>query len=259
LLRAHGVTDRGRIRPTNEDCFVVSEALQLCVVADGMGGHQAGEVAARMAVDVIADFVAEAHAREIPPTVQHPFGVDPSLSEAGNIVRTAIQLANIQILEAARTAERFAGMGTTIVAALVIEDQLAVGHVGDSRLYVLIDGRLRQLTRDDSWVARVLAEDPAASPASLQHHPMRNALTNAVGARPETDVHVVEERLTGRELLLLTTDGVHGVLDELALERLVGAEAAPLAGLADAVVRAALAHGSRDNCTACAARYSPDR
>jgi serine/threonine protein phosphatase PrpC len=258
LLRAHGVTDKGRIRPTNEDCFIVSETLQLCVVADGMGGHQAGEVAARIAVDVVADFVADAHAREIPTLVQHPFGVDRSLSDAGNIIRTAIQLANIQVLEAARTVEKYAGMGTTIVAALVVDDHLAVGHVGDSRLYVLIDGRLRQLTRDDSWVASVLAEDPAANPALLQHHPMRNALTNAVGARPATDVHIVEERLTGRELLLLTTDGVHGVLDEDTLERLLRDDTAPLAGLPDAVVRAALAHGSRDNCTACAARYTRD-
>jgi serine/threonine protein phosphatase PrpC len=256
LLRAHGVTDKGRIRPTNEDCFIVSEALQLCVVADGMGGHQAGEVAARIAVDVIADFVAEAHSSENPTAVQHPFGVKASLSQAGNLVRTAIQLANLQILEAARTAEKYVGMGTTIVAALVIDDQLAVGHVGDSRLYVLTDDRLRQLTQDDSWMASVLAEDPDADQSLLQHHPMRNVLTNAVGARPATDVHIVEERLTGRELLLLTTDGVHGVLDDQTLERLLREGTAPLVGLADAVVRTALARGSRDNCTACVARYS---
>src|SRR5204862_525270 len=108
----------------------------------------------------------------------------PSLSEAGYIVRTAIHLANMQILEAAGTAEKYAGMGTTIVAALVIGDQLAVGHVGDSRLYILTDGHLRQLTHDDSWMASVLIEDPDADPSLLQNHPMRNALTNAVGARP---------------------------------------------------------------------------
>jgi len=224
-----------------------------------MGGHQAGEVAARLAVDVIADFVAEAHSRQYSTTVHHPFGVKPSLSQAGNIVRTAIQLANMQILEAASTAEKYAGMGTTIVAALVIGDQLAVGHVGDSRLYVWTDHRLRQLTHDDSWMASMLAEDPDADPSSLWHHPMRNALTSAVGARPATDVHVMEERLTGSELLLLTTDGVHGVLDEQALERLLCEEAVPLSRLADLVVRTALARGSRDNCTACVARYSPNR
>ena len=102
MLEAHGVTDKGCIRPTNEDCFIVNEALQLCVVADGVGGHQAGAVAARIAVDVVADFVAETQFSEAPTLVRHPFGVDSSLSEAGNIVRTAIQLAVSGALKSAQ-------------------------------------------------------------------------------------------------------------------------------------------------------------
>jgi PPM family protein phosphatase len=250
VLVAFGATDKGRVRPINEDCFAIEEALGLCVIADGMGGHNAGEVAARLAVEAVVDVV-----KEWSDDAVHPFGLDPTLSHEGNVLRTAVLLANAQILERATTAEHYAGMGTTVVVTRVTNGRLAVAHVGDSRLY-LFDGRtLRQVTRDDSWVATVLATDPKADPLLLQHHPMRNALTNVVGARPRTEVHVVEESLAGGELLLLTTDGVHGALDDGRLEGLIREEEHPRE-LAERVVSAALARGSRDNCTAIVARYT---
>src|ERR1700716_2941458 len=105
--------------------------------------------------------------------------------------------------------------------------------------------QLRQVTLDDSWMVSVLAHDPEADPLLLQHHPMRNALTNVVGARPRTDVHVVEERLPGGELLLLTTDGFHGVLDDPRIERLMGDDE-DLGEIARNVIATALVRGSRD-------------
>jgi protein phosphatase len=219
------------------------------VIADGMGGHNAGEVASRLAVDTIVEVI-----RDWSSISLHPFGVDAALSDAGNVLRTAVLLANAQILERATTAEHYAGMGTTVVVTRVTGGRLVVAHVGDSRLYLFDGRRLRQVTRDDSWVATVLATDPKADPLLLQHHPMRNALTNVVGARTRTDVHVVEEALAGGELLLLTTDGVHGVLDDGRLEALMREEQHPRE-LAERVVAAALTRGSRDNCTAIVARY----
>ena len=248
MLRAYGLTDKGRVRPTNEDCFAIQEELGLCVVADGMGGHNAGEVAARLAVDAVVHFIAE-------PDEGWPFGFDPSLSDEGNRLRTAILLANMQILEAAISSDDCAGMGTTIVAARVNEGRLSVAHVGDSRLYLAAGRRLRQLTEDDSWMVSMLAHDPNVDPLALEHHPMRNALTNVVGARARTDVHVVEQMLTGGELMLLTTDGVHGVLDERRIEQLMLDGEEPRA-IAHGVINAALTRGSRDNCTAVVARYS---
>ena len=248
MLRADGLTDKGRIRSTNEDRFAVDEALGLCVVADGMGGHKAGEIAAHLAVDAVVGFVRE------PEQTGWSFGLDPALSEAGNRIRTAIHLAHLQILEEAGTTDEYAGMGTTIVAALVIDGRVAVGHVGDSRLYRLTAGRLRQLTDDDSWMASMLAHDPHADPVALLDHPLRNALTNVVGARSRTDVHVVEEQLADGDLLLLTTDGVHGVLDEERLELLLVENGDP-ASLAASIVQTAIARGSHDNCTAVVARY----
>jgi PPM family protein phosphatase len=241
VLQAYGITDKGRVRPTNEDHFAIDEASSLLVVADGIGGHKAGEVAARLAVDAIVEFVGlESNAR--------PFGVDPSLSDTGNLLRTAVCVANSRVVEAAVTSSAYAGMGTTIVAALVTAHRLSVAHVGDSRLYVFSRDGLRQLTRDDSWMASMLAHDPDADPLVLQHHPLRNALTNVVGARTRTEVHVAEETLTGGELIVLTTDGVHGALDDGRLEQLLREEDG-LPQLASTVVNAALARGSRDNCT----------
>lgn len=247
MLRAAGITDKGRIRPTNEDCFAIEEAIGLCVVADGMGGHNAGEVAARMAVDAVVDYV-----RQNAP--EWPFGFDDRLSADANVLRTAIHVANLQILEAAIGADTYAGMGTTIVAARVVSGRLIVAHVGDSRLYRLGAAGLTQMTSDDSWVATVLAQDPAVDRAVLMHHPMRNALTNVVGARGRTDVHVLEDAIDDGDVLLLSTDGVHGVVDDRKLERLLREDEEPRT-MASGVIAAALARGSRDNVTAVVARY----
>lgn len=145
-------------------------------------------------------------------------------------------------------------MGTTVVAVIVREGRLSVAHVGDSRAYLFSGRRLRQMTRDDSWLASMLAENPQADPAMFQNHPMRNALTSVVGANRKTDVHLVEETLEAGSLLVLTTDGVHGVLDARRMEELLATGGSP-AELADSLVEAALARGTRDNCTAVVAHY----
>jgi protein phosphatase len=247
VLQAYGFSEKGAVRATNEDRFAVDEPLGLCVIADGMGGHNAGEIAAHMAVDAVLDVVRE-HNRD------WPFGFDPSLSEAGNLIRTAIYVANMHILESAVGSVEYAGMGTTVVAALAVDGRLTVGHVGDSRLYCFRGGHLRQLTGDDSWVATVIAGDPRADAALLEYHPMRHALTNVVGSRTRTDVHVVEEPLASGDQLVLTTDGVHESLDERRIAALL-AEAPGCSRAAQALVRGALARGSRDNCTAVVATY----
>jgi protein phosphatase len=248
VLRASGVTEKGGVRPTNEDCFVIDDALRFVAVADGMGGHSAGEVAARVAVDAMVDLL-----RHPPSDWTH--GYDPSISPAANLLRTSVHFANDIVLQTAGTSDQYAGMGTTIVAALVVNDRLAVAHVGDSRLYLLSHGRLRQLTQDDTWLAAVLTSNPKADPSELQRHPMRHALTNVVGAYPSTVVHVVERMLVDGDLLLLTTDGVHGVIDHRCLEQMLLTDEAPET-LAEKLVTTALCRGSRDNCTAVVARYS---
>jgi PPM family protein phosphatase len=253
VVRAFGITDKGRIRPTNEDSLAIDERLNLFIVADGMGGHNAGEVASRLAVDTVLDHVR----RELGGGFVElwPFGFDESLSIEANVLRTAVHRANMHVLESARACSDLAGMGTTLVAALVHHDRVSVVHVGDSRLYVSSATGLRLLTHDDSWMADVLSTDPGADPIALQHHPMRHALTNVVGALPRTSVHVTEEYLAGGERLVLTTDGVHGTLDERRIAQLVSEGGHPEAVASD-LVSAAMARGSRDNCTALVAFYS---
>jgi PPM family protein phosphatase len=250
VLRAFGLSDRGLVRPTNEDCFAIQEELGLLVIADGMGGHNAGEVAARLAVETVVEAVRDADGK----SQDWPFGFDPALSSNGNLLRTAVHVANSRILETAISDARYAGMGTTVVAARVHNGAVAVAHAGDSRLYIFAAGRLRPMTIDDSWMATVLAHDPPVDSLLLQHHPMRNALTNVLGSRARTDVHVTEAPLTGGELLLLTTDGVHGVLDDRRIGELLQSGDDP-AALAKNMVASALTRGSRDNCTAVVARY----
>jgi protein phosphatase len=259
VLRAHGVTDKGRVRQINEDYFVVDESLRLCVIADGMGGHNAGEVAAHLAVEAVVEQIRQATATpsSCEDTGAWPYGFEPGLSKAGNLLRTAIHVANVRIVETAVADEQYSGMGTTIVAALFAGDTVSVAHVGDSRLYIYSSDALRQLTADDSWVAATLAEDPQIDPASLVHHPMRNALTNAVGVLAGSEVHVVEEKLRGGEFIAMTTDGVHGVLDDRRICTLLS-ECWDPAAMATNLVRAALARGSRDNCTALIAQYTPE-
>jgi protein phosphatase len=227
----------------------VDEARQLLVVADGMGGHNAGEVAARMAVDAVTDWVRGIGDSAREGWDRWPFGLDCELSASGNLLRTAVQLANLQILEAAGACCDLKGMGTTIVAAMLEPRRLAVAHVGDSRLYLFADGRLRLLTRDDSWAATLLERDPSTDLGVLRNHPLRHALTNVVGVRSATVVHITEEVLSGGEWVLMTTDGIHGSLDDRHLEHLL-VTASEAGDCPARLVEAALEAGSRDNCTA---------
>jgi serine/threonine protein phosphatase PrpC len=249
MLRAYGVTDRGHVRPINEDCFAIADAAQLCVVADGMGGHNAGEVASKIAVDAIVEHIERFRDKD-----EWLFGYDPNASHAGNLLWTAVHVANGKVFDLATATPDYSGMGTTIVAILVHEGRLSVAHAGDSRAYLLNEGALKQLTEDDTWVASVLARDPHTDPTLLRLHPMRHALTNVVGSRPRTSVHLSERLLRAGDRLVMTTDGVHGVLDDARLAQLV--EGQDDAGKAAAqLVEAALASGSRDNCTALIADY----
>lgn len=257
MLRAFGVTDKGPVRASNQDCFLIDEELGLCVVADGMGGHNAGEVASRMVVDAVVDHVRRAaatfHIGGGFRAALHPFGFDPSLSETGNTLRTAILLGNVQVLEKAATAPRYAGMGTTVVVVQVVDGRAVIAHVGDSRLYLLHDDALEQLTTDDSWMATMMAQNPG-SPQRFRDHPMRHALTNVVGGRAQTEVHIAEPALSHGDMLLLTTDGVHGVVEGPRLAELM-AEGTDPRSIARLIVEEALERGTQDNVTAVVGRY----
>ena len=153
MLEAYGQTDVGRRRKLNEDNFLVSTEPGLFAVCDGMGGHNAGEVASKMAIETLQAFIERSHREK---EITWPYGLDVNLSFDGNRLKTAVKLANKKVFRAADNREDYTGMGTTAVAALVSENVLTVGSAGDSRCYLLRAGKLTQLTRDDSWVSAAL-------------------------------------------------------------------------------------------------------
>lgn len=251
VLEAYGLSDKGTVRKTNEDSFVIDEELQLLAVADGMGGHNAGEVASRLAVEALVGFIRRSgHDSDF----TWPYGIDPSLSFEGNRLKTAVHLANRSVFRAAESSDDYTGMGTTVAAVLVSGRRMVVGNVGDSRVYALTDGKLRQITHDDSWAATLLAQEGSKGSDALAHHPMRNVLTNVLGAREQTDIHLTEEDLEQGDVILICSDGLHGVVDDDTLRGLM-MDASDLQVLARKLVAMAVARGSRDNITVLVARY----
>lgn len=254
MIRAFGVSEAGRVRKINEDRFVSDIDLRLFAIADGMGGHQAGEVASQLAIEAVTAFIK----LSVSDTdLTWPYGIDPKLSFDGNRLRTAICLANRRVFRAAESSDDYAGMGTTMVGLLVNGSQVAIGSVGDSRLYLLSKGAIQQLTVDDSWAAKILAQDPSLRPDEIAQHPMRNVLTNVLGARESVDVSVAERELASGDVLLLCTDGLHGVLQPAAIRQLL-MNTADFDQAPQKLVDAALDQGSRDNVTALVIRYEVD-
>lgn len=245
-LTAYGVTHPGRVRPNNEDALLSDVPAGLFVVADGMGGHQAGEVASKMAVETVQSFLESSKGDH---DLTWPFGFDPALSMNANRLVTAVRLANRKVYQAGEDKPDLAGMGTTVVVALVEGGMLTFCGVGDSRIYVLSGSALQQITHDDSWVATVLARDPEFDRAQLATHPMRHVLTNVLGAREDTEVEVGERPLAAGEQLLLCSDGLYGGLDDASLQILL-AGPGRLDELGDRLVATSLERGGTDNITA---------
>jgi protein phosphatase len=179
-----------------------------------------------------------------------PFGYDPKQSEAANRLITGMRLANRRVYEAGRHDAQLAGMGTTIVAALVDGERIVIGHVGDSRAYLLREGRLEAMTRDHTWIAAMLAAEPNAR---TEDHPMRHVLTSGIGMREDVTPVVTEQAVEAGDCWLLCSDGVHGYISDAVLAaalRLDSPEAA-----AERAVGAALAGGGSDNATAIVLRF----
>jgi serine/threonine protein phosphatase PrpC len=240
-LTAAARSDAGP-RPANQDAHFIDLELGLFIVADGMGGHNAGEVASRLAVDTVVDFIRATHnTRE----ATWPFPFDPAQSVAANRLAVALRIANRSVHDQGARVPAQSGMGTTIVAALVNGSRIVVGHVGDSRAYCLRDGRLRQMTEDDTWLNAILG---AGGVAAATDHPMRHVLTSGIGMRVDVEPSLIEEELHRGEHWLMCTDGVHGSLDASALERALSRSSA--ADAANAAVESALAAGTSDNATA---------
>jgi len=252
MLEAFGQTDVGRRRKLNEDNFLVDTEANLFAVCDGMGGHNAGEVASKLAIETLGAFIRRSHKEK---EITWPYGLDVNLSFDGNRIKTAIKLANKKVFKAADNRDDYTGMGTTAVAGIVNEDLLTVGSAGDSRCYVLSGGKLVQVTRDDSWVSAAWAEG-ILNAQEIERHPLRNVITKAVGAKEDIEIDVVERKLSTGDVVLICSDGLHSMInDEKIQAALVPAPASLEEGVAK-LIAAANEAGGKDNVSVVLVRYT---
>jgi PPM family protein phosphatase len=236
MLEAFGVSDPGCVRNNNEDCYLLSPQSGLYVVADGMGGAQAGEHASKLAVDTLADVIGKAQ------------------QNGPEMLAQAFQEANHRVMSAAATDASLEGMGTTLVAALESGPEILIASVGDSRAYVYQGGDLIVITEDQTWVHEV-GRRLGIDEMSLRTHPMRHVLTMAIGVSPELRVHSYALTPQPGDQILLSSDGLHGVVDASVI-------AGALAGNGDLeskcrrLIEAAKQAGGPDNITVVLLRAS---
>src|SRR3954469_7471092 len=206
-LMAAGLSHPGQQRGDNEDAFGSFVENRLFIVADGMGGHNAGEVAAAMAIDTVEGFFTSFHAD---PRQIWPYGVDRALSLAANLLRVGIKVGNDKIREAANADRTRARMGATVVAMAVGEKQVAIAHAGDSRAYRLRDGTLTRLTRDHSIAEEMRAARPEMTDEELAGFAHRNVVMRSLGSKEELEPDVYVNKIASGDLYMLCTDGLWG-------------------------------------------------
>ncbi len=232
MLEACALSDKGCVRTNNEDYSLIDPEMGLYVLADGMGGAQAGERASRLAVETVSASILTAASRD---------------SQA---LLVAVEEANRRVLDAAGGDPSLEGMGTTLVVALEVGDELLIASVGDSRAYLLDQNGLRAITQDQSWVNEVgrplgLNEDV------LRTHPMRHVLTMAIGAGAALEINYYHGiRLQRGDIVLMCSDGLHGVVEEARITAILREPVQPLDLKCRGLIDAAREAGGPDNITA---------
>jgi len=252
-LEAAGVTHPGRQRAENEDAFGVFTTERFFVVADGVGGHHAGEVASRMTVESLARFFRSFHAD---PRQKWPYAIDRNLSLGANLLQIGIKVANDEVRAGAASDNSRLRMASTVVALTIGDQQMAVAHLGDARAYRLRQGQLARLTRDHSVVEEMMALQPQMKPEDVAGFAHRNVITRSVGSKAEAEPVVKVERVEHGDVFLLCTDGLSGVISDDEIARLLLEHPKPQEA-SQALVDAANSAGGPDNVTTLVVRVSP--
>jgi serine/threonine protein phosphatase PrpC len=230
MIEAFGASDPGCVRGNNEDYYLLSPSLGLYVVADGMGGAQAGEHASKLAVETVRDCIAAAG----------------TPIDADKLVQAFAQ-ANLRVMEAAAADPSMEGMGTTLVAAVEVGADLLIASVGDSRVYLCEDGKLVAVTEDQTWVNEV-GRRLGLDEVNLKVHPMRHVLTMAIGVSENLRVHTYLVRPSPGTYFLLCSDGLHGVARESDLLSILSSKGT-LESKCRQLIAAARSEGGPDNIT----------
>jgi PPM family protein phosphatase len=242
VLEVASCTDPGMVRSHNEDSIAADPANGLLVLADGMGGYNAGEVASGMATTVIVTEMQQALA------AMRPYDIDQRTNQevAARLVREQVLKANTSIFQAAQSQPQYAGMGTTLVTCLFYDNRVLVAHLGDSRLYLLRDARFRQVTRDHSLLQEqidsgLLTADQAKN---AQH---KNLVTRALGIDPSVEPEIHEYPVRPGDIYLLCSDGLCDMVDDEDIGMTLTALGGNLKMAAQHLVQMANDNGGRDN------------
>jgi PPM family protein phosphatase len=248
-FRCVGMSDTGRIREHNEDTIGTDADIGMVVLADGMGGYKAGEVAIGIAVRTVMSLVKEAVERE---DLSRPDAAT-GMSRPGILLRDAINRANKIIYQTAKTQANCEGMGTTVVAGLFFDDKLTVAHVGDSRLYCLRGSEFRQVTQDHSLLQELVARG-FYTPEEAHRAAAKNYVTRALGVEPTVDVDVTEVPVSKDDLYLLCSDGLSDMVEDEDIHLTISTFGGNLEMLAKQLVLLSNDNGGRDNVSIVLAR-----
>ena len=252
-LTFQAVTDVGRKRKGNEDSHFVNPEQNLFVVADGMGGHAAGEVASKIAVDAINEFICLTGGDK---DITWPFGLDESISYDGNRLKAAVRYANRKVLDATREKSEYEGMATTVAAVLMDGPTANLAHVGDSRVYLVQGTSLTQLTHDHSWINEQI-QSGLISADQARTHPLRNVVTRALGGKADCQVEMQVHKMEPGDILLLCSDGLTTMMPDEEIVRVVQGADGDLSSAAQSLVSAANERGGEDNITVLLIRLDP--
>jgi PPM family protein phosphatase len=239
------LTDVGRKRKGNEDSMIANPEQRLFVVADGMGGHAAGEIASKVAVDSINEFVCLTGGDD---EITWPFGLDEGISYDGNRLKTAVRYANRKVLEAVKEKAEYEGMATTVAAVLVDGSTANLAHVGDSRVYLYRAAELQQLTSDHSWVNEQL-QSGIISAEQARSHPLRNVVTRALGGKVDLQVDMQAQPMEAEDILLVCSDGLTTMVSDEEIARVLAEARGDIEAGASGLVAEANARGGEDNIT----------
>jgi protein phosphatase len=247
------VSDVGRVRTNNEDCFRIVVPQNLFVLSDGMGGEAHGEIASALAVETLVKHCLDSEKNPAAPF----FGQSqPSWSARTKRLASAVHLANKSIFKSAEDHPEQHGMGATMTAAWIDGAKLSIAHVGDSRAYLLRVGSLLQLTQDHSLVAEQVRRGILTA-AEAEESDMQSVLLRALGAQPEIEVDAEEHMLFGRDVLLLCSDGLTRMVTEPEIAGTLQAETDPTKA-AEKLVALANERGGADNVTVVVVRLETD-
>lgn len=243
-------SDMGRVRTNNEDAIAEDRELGLLVLADGMGGYNAGEIASSLTINTVLDVIRSQWKQLTQP---HPGSPDPAYSPEGLLLRRAVETAHQTVFHVSQTQPQCAGMGTTVVACLLHDGVMSIAYVGDSRLYRVRDSRLEQLTTDHSLQEELVARGHYTR-EEASRLVRKNIVTRALGVEAEVAVDLLEVPVTTGDLILLCSDGLTDMVSDEEIATILNLHSADLDLAAKTLVDVALDHGGKDNISVILAR-----